>query len=39
MRQEYITLYTPEQNGLIDRFFRSLKEERQHNFDSFSRQR
>ena len=27
LRQEYITPYTPEQNGLIERFFRSLKEE------------
>ena len=25
--QEYITPYTPEQNGLIERFFRSFKEE------------
>ena len=25
--QEYITPYTPEQNGLIERFFRTLKEE------------
>jgi putative transposase len=25
--QEFITPYTPEQNGLIERFFRSLKEE------------
>jgi putative transposase len=25
--QEYITPYTPEQNGMIERFFRSLKEE------------
>jgi putative transposase len=28
LRQEFITPYTPEQNGLIERFFRSLKEER-----------
>ena len=27
LRQEFITPYTPEQNGLIERFFRSLKEE------------
>jgi putative transposase len=25
--QELITPYTPEQNGIIERFFRSLKEE------------
>jgi putative transposase len=37
LKQEYITPYTPEQNGMIERFFRSLKEECvwQHNFDSF----
>ena len=27
LTQEFITPYTPEQNGLIERFFRSLKEE------------
>lgn len=27
LKQEFITPYTPEQNGLIERFFRSLKEE------------
>ncbi len=27
LKQEYITPYTPEQNGIIERFFRSLKEE------------
>jgi putative transposase len=27
LRQEFITPYTPEQNGLTERFFRSLKEE------------
>ena len=27
LRQEFITPYTPEQNGIIERFFRSLKEE------------
>ena len=27
LAQEYITPYTPEQNGLIERFFRSFKEE------------
>ena len=25
--QEFITPYTPEQNGMIERFFRSMKEE------------
>ncbi len=34
LRQEFITPYTPEQNGIVERFFRSLKEECvwQHNF-------
>jgi len=34
LQQEFITPYTPEQNGMIERFFRSLKEECtwQHNF-------
>ncbi|MCR9144959.1 MAG: integrase core domain-containing protein [bacterium] len=27
LEQEYITPYTPEQNGMIERFFRTLKEE------------
>ena len=27
LRQEFIRPYTPEQNGMIERFFRSLKEE------------
>ena len=27
LTQEFITPYTPEQNGIIERFFRSLKEE------------
>jgi len=27
LEQEYITPYTPEQNGMIERFFRSFKEE------------
>ena len=35
--QEFITPYTPEQNGMIERFFRSLKEECvwQHQFPTF----
>jgi putative transposase len=37
LSQEFITPYTPEQNGIIEWFFRSLKEECvwQHNFRSF----
>lgn len=37
LKQEFVTPYTPEQNGLIERFFRSLKEECtwQYNFRSF----
>jgi Transposase and inactivated derivatives len=37
LKQEFITPYTPEQNGLVARFFRSLKEECvwQYNFKSF----
>jgi putative transposase len=37
VRQEFITAYTPEQNGIVERFFRSLKEECvwQHSFPSF----
>ena len=37
LSQEFITPYTPEQNGLIERFFRSLKEECiwLHNYRSF----
>jgi putative transposase len=36
--QEFITPYTPEQNGVIERFFRSLKEECvwQHQFHNFA---
>lgn len=39
--QEFITPYTPEQNGLIERFFRSLKEECvwQHQFQTFEEAR
>src|SRR5262249_46326148 len=35
--QEFITPYTPEQNRIVERFFRSLKEECvwQHSFSSF----
>jgi putative transposase len=41
LRQEFITPYTPEQNGMIQRFFRSLKEECvwQHNFRNFAEAR
>ena len=41
LRQEFITPYTPEQNGLVERFFRSLKEECVwlHNFSSFTEAR
>jgi putative transposase len=41
LTQEFITPYTLEQNGIIERFFRSLKEEcvRQHNFTSFDHAR
>jgi putative transposase len=39
--QEFITPYTPEQNGLVECFFRSLKEECawQHNFSCFAEAR
>ncbi len=46
LEQEYITPYTPEQNGMIERFFGSLKAEcvwlhrfrdRDHAFDVISR--
>jgi putative transposase len=38
LSQEFITPYTPEQNGMIERFFRTLKEECvwQHRFASFA---
>lgn len=41
LRQEFITPYTPEQNGLIERFFRSLKEECVwlHRFEDFTHAR
>jgi len=41
LQQEFITPYTPEQNGLIERFFRSFKEECvwQHQFQSFTQAR
>jgi len=41
LRQEFITPYTPEQNGIVERFFRSLKEECvwQHNFTSLAEAR
>jgi putative transposase len=41
LTQEFITPYTPEQNGLVERFFRSLKEECvwQHSFRNFDEAR
>ena len=38
LAQEFVTPYTPEQNGLIERFFRSLNEEcaRLYSFASFA---
>lgn len=41
LHQEFITPYTPEQNGMIERFFRSLKEECvwQHQFQNFAHAR
>lgn len=38
LSQEFVTPYTPEQYGIIERFFRSLKEECiwQYNFQSFA---
>jgi putative transposase len=41
LQQEFITPYTPEQNGIIERFFRSLNEECvwQHRFQTFEEAR
>lgn len=41
VRQEFITPYTPQQNGMVERFFRSLKEECiwLHNFEDFEHAR
>ena len=41
LQQEFITPYPPEQNGIIERFFRSLKEECvwQHTFQTFEEAR
>jgi putative transposase len=41
LQQEFITPYTPEQNGIIARFFRSFKEESvwQHMFQTFEEAR
>jgi putative transposase len=38
LRQEFVAPYTPEQNGTVERFFRSLKEECiwLHHFPSFA---
>jgi putative transposase len=41
VHQEFITPYTPEENGIIERFFRRLKEECvwQHTFQTFEEAR
>ncbi len=41
LQQEFITPYTPKQNGLIEQFFRSFKEECvwHHQFRSFAHAR
>lgn len=41
LQQEFITPYSPEQNGLVERFIRSMKEECvwQHRFESISHAR
>ena len=41
LQQEFITPYSPEQNGLVERFIRSLKEECawQYRFKSISHAR
>jgi len=41
LRQEFITPYTPEENGLIEWFFRTLNEEwvRQQRFETFEQAR
>lgn len=41
LQQEFITSYSPEQNGIIERFFRSLKDECvwQHVFQTFEEAR
>lgn len=41
LQQEFIASYTQEQNGVIERFFRSLKEEyvSQHTFQTFAEAR